>query len=89
MQGERDVTEMLYPTSVSAFVYKKNHQIATKYSSILFNNQVKALRHDVHICTFRKFMLASLMNNNEDMKLLEGEANMMKVTLLKSADFLY
>ena len=72
LQGSRDVTEMIYPTNISAFVNEGNRQIVTNYSIVLFNTQVKALSHDVHICILINIMLDSLMHHNESFKGVAG-----------------
>ena len=81
----RDVTAMIYPPNVSAFVDGKNRQIVTNFASVLFNTQVKALKHDGNICTFINFILASLLHHNEALKGLSGEANMITVAFLQAA----
>ena len=60
-QGARDVTAMVYPPNISVFFDKKNCQIVMKFVSVMFNTQVKALKHDGHLCTFRNFMLDLLL----------------------------
>ena len=56
-----DLTALIYPPNTSAFVDDNNRQIVTKFASVLFNTQVKALKHDGHHCTFINVMLASLL----------------------------
>ena len=58
LQGARGVTAMIYPPNISAFFDKNNRQIVTNFASVLFNTQVKALKHDGHIFKFRNFMIA-------------------------------
>ena len=53
LQGARDVTAMMYPPDISVFVDENNCQIVTNFESVLFNTQVKAFKHDSHLCTFR------------------------------------
>ena len=68
MQGERDVTEMIYPPNISDFVDDNNRQIVTNFSSVVFSTQVKALKHDVHIYTFINFMPDLILQHNESLK---------------------
>ena len=82
LQGTCDVMAMIYTLNICTFVDKKNFQIVTKFASVPFNNQVKALKHDGHICTFINFMLALILQNNEAIKGLSGEAKMITVALL-------
>ena len=82
MQVEHGVTVIIYPPKISAFVDEKNRQILTNFSSVLFNTQVKVLKHYVHICTFRNVILALLLHHNKDLKGISGEANMITVPLL-------
>ena len=42
----RYLMAMIYPPNISLFVENKNLQIVMKISSVLFNTQVKALKHD-------------------------------------------
>ena len=79
LQVENGVTEMIYPPNISAFVDDNNRQIVTNFSSVLFNTLVKALNHYVHICKFRNVMLASLLQHNEALKIIAGEANIIKL----------
>ena len=58
------------------------------FASLLFNTQLKSLKNDGHLCTYRKFMLASLLHHNKYLKGLSGEANMITVVLLQAADVL-
>ena len=44
LQGECDVTAMIYSPNISAFIDENNHQTATKFASVLFNTQVKVLK---------------------------------------------
>ena len=60
----------------------------TNFSSVPFNTQVKAVKHDGHICTFGNVILASLLQHNRAPKVLTGEANMITVALLQAADVL-
>ena len=57
------MTEMIYHLSMSAFVDDENCQIVSNFAIVLFNTQAKALIHDVHIYTFRKFMLDTLLQH--------------------------
>ena len=66
---------MIYSTIISDLVDKNNHQIATNFASVLFNTQVKALRHNANISTLRNFMLASLMQHKKYLKGVTIEAN--------------
>ena len=63
-RGACDVTAMIYPPSISEFVDENNRKIVTNFSSVIFNTQLKALRHDGHICTFKNIMLALILQNN-------------------------
>ena len=49
---------------------------------ILVNTQVKAIKHDGHICTVINVMLASLLEHNKALKMIAGEAIMITVALL-------
>ena len=89
LQGERDVMEVIYPPNISAFVDDNNLQIVMKFASVLFNTQVKAIKHDGHLCTFKNVTLASLLQNNESLKGIPGEANMITVSLIQAADVLF
>ena len=82
MQGEHVLTAMVYPPNISAFVDKNSRQIVKDFVILLFNTQVKALKHDGHICTFINVMLASLLQHNNDLKIISGEANIITVALL-------
>ena len=73
---------MIYPLNISAFVDDNNKQLATNFASVLFNTQVKALTHGVHLCTFRYSILALLLWHSKDLKIISGEANMITVPLL-------
>ena len=86
MQGARDVTEIIYPPNISAFVDKNNRQTVTNFTSVLFNTQVKALKHDGHIYTFRNVMISFLLQHKEILKGLAVEANMITVALLQVVD---
>ena len=59
------------------------------FASLLFNTQLKSLNNDGHIFTFRNVMFALLLRNKEDLKGLEGESNVITVTFIQSADFLF
>ena len=89
LQGSHDLTSMIYTPNISPFVDKNNLQIVTKFASILFNTQVKALKHDDHLSTLRNITFALLMQNNEYLKGLAGEANMITIAFLQAADVLY
>ena len=82
IQGEHGVTEIIYPPNISAFVDENNRQIVTNFTSVLFNTQVKALKHDGHFCTFRADILTSLLQHNKSLKIVAREANMITVPLL-------
>ena len=88
MQGARGVTAMIYSPNISAFVDENNRQIVKNFASVLFNTQVKALKDDGHLSTFRNFMLDSLLHNKEAPEGLSGEANKITVALLQAADVL-
>ena len=81
-QVEHGVTSMVYPTKISAFFNENKGQIVTKFASVLFNTQVKSLKHDGHICTFRTGMLDLLLQHKKVLKIIAGEANMITVALL-------
>ena len=72
LQVAHDVTAMIYPPNILSFVDNNNHQIVTKFASVLFNPQSKALKHDGHLYKFRNFMLASLLQYNKYFKVLAG-----------------
>ena len=86
LKGAHDVTKMIHPPNISAFVDENNREIVTDFESVLFNTQVKVLKHYVHICTFRNVILALLLHHNKDLKGISGEANMIIVELLQAAD---
>ena len=88
-QGARDLTAMVYPHNILAFVDENNHQIVKKFESALFNTQVKALKHNGHIFTFIKVMLDLMLRYNKALKGLLGEANMINFELIQAADVLY
>ena len=73
---------MLHPPNISDFSDENNRQLVMNFVSVLFNTQVKALKHDGHICTFINVMLASLLQHNNDLKIISGEANIITVALL-------
>ena len=83
-----DVTAMIYPPNISVFVDKNNCQMVTNFAIVLFNTQVKALKYDGHLSTFRNIMLASLLCHHEALKVLAGEANMITVALIQAEDVL-
>ena len=85
-QVARDVTAIIYPPNITSYVGKNNRHIVTNFASVIFNTQVKAFKHDVHLCTFRNFMLASKLQNDEALKGIEVEANMITVALLQYED---
>ena len=85
-QGPCDVTEMIYPPIIYAFVDKSNRQIVKNLASVLFNTQVKSLKNNVHICTLRNVMIASLLQYNYFLKVVAGDTNMITVVLLQGAD---
>ena len=80
---------MLHPPNISAFSDENNRQLVMNFVSVLFNTQVKAIKHDGHLCTFKNVTLASLLQNNESLKGIPGEANMITVSLIQAADVLY
>ena len=82
LQGERDLTEMIYPTNILNFVYDNNRQIVTNFSSVLFNTKVKLLKHDGHLCTFRIVFLDSLLQHTGYFEIIAVEANMITIALL-------
>ena len=49
---------MIHPPIISTYVDDNNNKIVTNSESVIFNTQVKSLRHDGHIYTFRNVMLA-------------------------------
>ena len=78
-----DVTTMIYPYRIFAFV-DKNCQILTYFSSVLFNTQVKELKNGGHLYTLRNFMLFSIINNNEALKGVTREAEIITVALIQA-----
>ena len=62
--------------------------MVTNFAIVLFNTQVKALKYDGHLSTFRNIMLASLLCHHEALKVLAGEANMITVALIQAEDVL-
>ena len=86
LQGAWHITEMIYPPNISSFVDEKNLQIVKKFSSILLNTQLKALKHDGYLSTFRNDILALLLQYNEAIKGLSEEEKMITVALLQAAD---
>ena len=73
---------MIYPPNISAFGDYNNRQIVTNLSSVLFNNQVKALKHDGHLCKLRTVIIDLLRQHKEVLKIILGEANMITGVLL-------
>ena len=71
---------MIYPPNISAFVDDNNLHIVMKFASVLFNTQVKALKHYGFLCTFINVTLTSLLQHNEALKGIPGEANMITVS---------
>ena len=66
-QGEHGVTEMLHPPNISDFSDENNRQLVMNFVSVLFNTQVKAIKHDGHPCTFINVMIALLLQHNESL----------------------
>ena len=60
----------------------------TSFASVLFNTQLKEIKHDRHLSKFRNVMLASLLQHNEHLKGLVGEANIITVAFIQYADVL-
>ena len=56
-----------------------NNNIVTNFASVLFNTQVKALRHDGHISIFRNFMFYSILHNNKSIKGVTGDNKIITV----------
>ena len=81
-QREYGVTEMLYPTNISSFSDDNNRQLVMNFASVRFKTQVKALKHDGHICTFIKVMLASLLQHNKYLKIIAGEEHTITVAFI-------
>ena len=81
------VITMIYPPRISAFVDKNDRKIVKNVSIVLFNNQVKAFKHDGHIFTFRYDMLASFIQNNEALKVISVEAKIIISALLQAEYF--
>ena len=73
---------MIYPPNISVFVDDNKSQIVTNFASVIFNNQVKALKYDYHIYTFITVVLASIFQHNEALKVIIIEANIITDTLL-------
>ena len=88
LHGARDVTAMIYLPKILAFVDETNRQIVTKFESVLFNTQVKSLKHDGNLSAFRNVMLDLLMQHNKYLRGLAVEVNIIPVALLQAADFL-
>ena len=82
MQGEYVLTAMIFPPNISAFVDKNSHQIVKDFVILLFNTQVKALKHDGHICTFGTGMISLLLQHNKALKIIAGEEKMITVPLI-------
>ena len=78
---EHDVTEMIYPRTISDSFDENNHKIVTKFENVLFNTEVNALKHDYHIFTYRNVMLAFILQHNRALYGISREANMIKVSL--------
>ena len=49
---------------------------------LLFNTQVKALKHDGHICTFGTGMISLLLQHNKALKIIAGKEKMITVPLI-------
>ena len=73
---------MIYPPGISDFVDEKPLQILENFASVIFNTQMKALKIDGHLCTFRTGILSSLMSHNKSITIIAGEANTTTVLLL-------
>ena len=84
-QWAHDAMEMIYPPSISAFVDDNSYKIYTNFSSILFNIQVNAPRHDGHIWPFINVMLDSILRHNKHLKYVAGEASMITVEFIQAA----
>ena len=78
--------EIIYTTNISAFVDEKKLQIVKCFASVVLITQVKALRHEVNICTFINVIIVSLINHNKALNGKSGEENMITVALLQATD---
>ena len=76
------MVSIIYPPKISVFVDDKNRQIVTNFSNVIFNSQVKPPRHDGRLCIFRTGVLTSLLQHNEALKIIAGEAKMITFPLL-------
>ena len=85
-QGSCHMAVIIYPPRISALVDDNNGQIVKKIASVLFNNKVKALMHNINLYTFRDFILAALLHHNKSLKGDSGKANTITVALLQAAD---
>ena len=65
-QESCDVMVIIHAPNISVFVDDNNCQIVTKFSSVILNTQVKALRYDGHLCTFRRFTMALNVRSYKD-----------------------
>ena len=68
LQGSHDTIEMIYQSNILDFVDNNKHQIYTNFESVLFNTQVKVLRHNVHIFPFINVILALLLKHTKYLK---------------------
>ena len=73
---------MIYPLNILAFVDDKNRKIVTNFACVLFNTQMKALKHDDHTFTLKTGMLTFLLHHKKALECISGEANMITVPLL-------
>ena len=80
---------MIYPPNISSFSYYYNRQIVTNFSSVLFNTQLKALKHGGHIFTFINVMLDLILHHKEDIEGILVESNMITVSFLQASDVLF
>ena len=63
LQGAFDMMVMIYPPNISAHLNYNNLLIVTNLARLLFNTQVKALRHDFHFSIFINIMFSTLLLN--------------------------
>ena len=59
----------------------------TKFLSVLFKTQVKALKYYGYLCAFINSVLGSLLQNNEALKGISVDSNMITVAFLQDAEF--
>ena len=85
-QVARDVKSIICLPIISVFFNENNLQIVTNFSNVLFNNQVKALRHDGHLSKFIIVILALILKDKKYLKGVAGDANMITVSIIQASD---